>query len=67
MHYVVRLTKQGERRVLEGVAGMTFVVDSIGGVEDRCRHVRDYRYGNDSRLGCQIWTLGQGDWEELPA
>lgn len=65
---VVKLTEQGaRRRVLDGKAGMTFVVDSFGGVGNKCAHVRDYRYqGCDNSKPWQIWTLGEGDYETIP-
>jgi hypothetical protein len=63
---VVRLTAQGRSRVLDGETGMTFTVDSWGGVDDRCANVRDYRY-IDVALGrkWQIWTLGPDDFERI--
>lgn len=53
---VAKLTKAGEARVLDGREGMTFVIDSFGGVNDRCANVRDYRFPSGSRP-FQIWTL----------
>lgn len=61
--HIVKLTEQGTRRVLDGRAGMLFAVDSIGGVGNLCRHVRDYSRPSPGR-DFQIWTLGAGDWEE---
>jgi hypothetical protein len=63
---IVRLTKAGEHRVLEGKAGMIFIVLAVGGVGDRCRHVIDYRY-SDTTQDYAIWTLGEGDYEEINA
>ena len=58
----VYLTKQGERRVLDGKAGMLFKVDHWGGIDDRGAQVEDRRYPNEHRP-YQIWTLGPGDFE----
>lgn len=58
---VVRLTKQGERRVLNGKEGMVFEVDHWGGVNGRCAQVADRRFLNGLRP--QIWTLAPEDFE----
>lgn len=59
---VVMLTRAGEWRVLQGKAGMLFLVDSVtirpdGGI---VRHVRDYRYEQNGKP-YQIWSLGPDD------
>lgn len=61
---VVRLTKQGVARVLNGHEGMLFNVERRCGVDDRCVLVHDYRFPN-SLLGreYQPWTLGPDDFE----
>jgi hypothetical protein len=65
---VVKLTQDGAlQRVLEGKAGMTFIVDKF--TNDRygnptVAHVRDYRFTNGNAL-YQIWSLGLGDYVVL--
>jgi hypothetical protein len=53
----VRLTKQGERRVLNGKAGTVYPVDNFtqGVGAYLVAHVRDDK--------ANIWSLGEGDWE----
>jgi hypothetical protein len=58
---IARLTEKGTSRVLNGAAGMTFIVDEIteGVGCRRIAHVRDYRYANkDLGREFQIWSLG---------
>lgn len=64
---VVRLTKKGARdRVLEGVAGMVFMVETFSQVPggQLMAHVKDERFP-DETLGrkYQVWSLGEGDYE----
>ena len=65
---VIKLTLEGERRVLDGRAGMTFIVDSMtpSGQPKASfpwvAHVRDYRYASDRR-DFQIWSLGPQEYE----
>lgn len=57
---IARLTKDGLDRVLNGVEGMTFIVDEITSYNGRrTAHVRDYRFKNEI-LGreFQIWSIG---------
>jgi hypothetical protein len=55
---VVKLTEAGRARVLDGVAGMTFIVDSFThGQRGPVAHVRDYRYPGD-HYPYQIWSIG---------
>lgn len=64
---VVNLTPSGAVRVLNGSAGMTFVVDSLtlsGDGKSRVAHVRDYRYPNDFKP-YQVWSLSEGDYVEV--
>lgn len=61
---IIKLTKAGEARILDGKEGMTFPLDTMGGVDDRCAHVRDYRYPGD-HFPFQIWTLGPDEFEVI--
>lgn len=67
MVVMVRLKEAGLKRVLNGRAGMTFVVDSFTETLDergKVAHVRDYR-GKDAALGreFQIWSIGPDGYE----
>lgn len=68
MHTVARLTEDGVHRVLNGVTGMTFIVDKFtpGGSLGQVAHVRDYRYPGDHRP-FQIWSIAAPGYELLPA
>lgn len=72
---VVRLTKSGVARVLNGHEGMTFIVNRYTGGDgqvhptsgrrlQRVAHVRDYRYPGD-HFPWQIWSLGEEDYEVI--
>ncbi|QNN99776.1 hypothetical protein P67b_00017 [Ruegeria phage Tedan] len=57
---VVKLTRGGVSRVMNGEEGMTFLVheftDSITDGKLSVAHIRDYRYAVQP-LGFQIWSL----------
>lgn len=59
---VIKLTAAGLHRVLDGKEGMTFLLDTMCGIDDRCAAVRDYRYPT-SHFPFQTWVLGPGDFE----
>jgi hypothetical protein len=72
---IVRLTKEGVQRVLDGAAGMVFQVDIFTKVEEAqngekvtdgqlMAHVKDYRFPGD-HYPYQIWSLGERDYEML--
>jgi len=61
-YIVVQLTVHGTDRVLESKAGMTFIVDSFGGVSGKVAHVRDYRYPNKFKP-YQIWSIQPDGYE----
>jgi hypothetical protein len=61
---IIKLTARGTSRVLNGAEGMTFMLDTMSGLNDRCAAVRDYRYPQD-HFPFQIWSLGPGDFEVL--
>lgn len=64
---VVKITAEGAfRRVLNGVEGMTFVVDKYtrtGDGKGWVAHVKDYRYLKDKQYA--IWSLGPDDYVQL--
>lgn len=65
---IVRLTKDGLDRVLNGVVGMTFIVDSFTDTVDnrgQMAHVRDYRFGFGKYNAYQIWSIGPEGYEEI--
>jgi len=61
---IVRINELGVRRVLNGEAGMHFIVDKytdrVGG--GRMAHVRDYRFASKPR-GFQVWSIGDEGFE----
>lgn len=63
---VVKLTEEGVQRVLQGRAGMTFLVDKFTPSSQadgrEVAHVRDYRFSKDNVRGFQIWSLGPRDY-----
>lgn len=58
---VAILKESGVQRVLDGKIGMTFIIESFSGFENRCANVKDYRYPNDVKP-YQIWTLPDGGY-----
>ena len=63
----VRVTELGARRVMDGKAGMVFVVKARSLSIDGTRwnmHVADYRYPS-ANYPYQVWTLGAGEWEPI--
>lgn len=66
--HIARLLELGVARVLDGTAGMTFLVDTFTpGIAGPVAHVRDYRYRRDD-VGkeFQIWSLAADQYELLP-
>lgn len=65
---IARLTPAGVERVLDGAAGMTFIVDAItdGHGGRRIAYVRDYRFKGDYRE-FQIWSIGPEGYQLVTA
>lgn len=64
---IVKLKQEGLARVLDGIIGMTFIVDRfIDTVDNRGKvaHVRDYRYAGDYNI-YSIWSIGPEGYEEI--
>lgn len=64
---IVRLTAAGVPRVLHGMAGMVFQVDTFSQAEPNGQlmaHVRDHRFTHQNRP-YQVWSLGEGQYEIL--
>lgn len=63
---VVRLTLQGSERVLDGVPGMVFMVNTFSQVPggQLVVHIKDERlpFQQDGKK-YQVWSLGEGDYE----
>lgn len=62
---IVKINKKALDRVMDGIVGMTFIVDKFTDTINNRRqiaHVRDYRYNNN---GCdyQIWSIGPDSYE----
>jgi hypothetical protein len=63
---VIRLLEGGVSRVLNGMVGLTFLVESFTeGVSGPVAHVRDYRYRSEPST-YQIWSLAADQYELLP-
>lgn len=61
---VVRPTRMGLRKILDGQEGMVFMVDKFtNGLLGPVAHVRDYRSGQDSHKGFTIWSLPYDEYE----
>lgn len=60
---VAKLTENGISRMIDGAAGMTFVVDSFSDTTGgKNAHVRDYRRPTAYK-SYQIWTLSPDQYE----
>lgn len=71
MMEVVMINDRALDRVMNGQAGMTFVVDMFTyniGDGGRTAHVRDYRYNNSNAVNgklYQIWSIGPEGYEVI--
>lgn len=62
---IVKLLSAGVPRVLDGIPGMTFMVDEFTpGAEGPVAHVRDYRF-DKSPGGFQIWSIGAKGYQQI--
>lgn len=64
---VVKINEIGARRVLNGKAGMSFVVQAFTEATDgrAIAHVKDYRYACGSGRSYQIWSIGPDGYEVI--
>lgn len=67
MQTVIRINERGAARVLNGTAGMTFVVERFSpGVAGEVAHVLDYRYPREDAVGgYQSWSIAADGYERL--
>lgn len=67
MQPIIRINERGAARVLNGTAGMTFVVERFSdGVAGEVAHVLDYRYPRDDAAGgYQCWSIAADGYELL--